>query len=73
MSDVVTLCVAHLDGISCAELPPLSDVLDPSALDALFADESACPSCVLTFEYCGYAVTVDSAVQCRFSRIGAGD
>ncbi|WP_135302326.1 HalOD1 output domain-containing protein [Haloarcula amylovorans] len=73
MSDVVTLCVAHLHGFSCAELPPLSNILDPTALDTLFADENTCSSCVLTFEYCGYAVTVDSPTQCRFSRVGASD
>jgi len=38
------------------ELPPLYEVVDPDALDALFADGQAFG--VVTFEYAGHDVTV---------------
>jgi len=39
-----------------ADLPPLYEVVDPDALDALFADDGAFG--VVTFEYAGHDVTV---------------
>ena len=38
--------------------PPLNDVIDPDALDALCADESM--NGFVVFSYCGYTVTVDA-------------
>ncbi|MFD1512764.1 HalOD1 output domain-containing protein [Halomarina rubra] len=38
--------------------PPLNDVIDPDALDALCAGESM--NGFIVFSYCGYTVTVDA-------------
>ena len=38
--------------------PPLNDVIDPDALDALCAGESM--NGFVVFSYCGYTVTVDA-------------
>ncbi|MFD1515761.1 HalOD1 output domain-containing protein [Halomarina rubra] len=38
--------------------PPLNDVVDPDALDNLF--ERTAPGGYVLFEYCGYAVRVES-------------
>ncbi|WP_247729614.1 HalOD1 output domain-containing protein [Halovivax limisalsi] len=43
--------------------PPLADVIDPDALTGLFASpttDAASGAGIVTFEYCGYEVTVDS-------------
>lgn len=47
--------IAEIEGTDPRHLPPLSERLDPDALDAL------CRSLAdgrVTFEYCGYTVTV---------------
>lgn len=61
---VVIERVAAREGTDPTHLtPPLRDVVDPDALDALCA-ESDTPGCV-AFSYCGYTVTVgiDGAVS----------
>jgi len=53
----VVEAVATAEGISPLDLSvPLATVIDTDALDALFR----CESCNVTFDYCGYRVSVDS-------------
>ncbi|MBO4247640.1 hypothetical protein IL252_07400 [Halomicrobium sp. IBSBa] len=49
------------------ELPPLYEVVDPDALDALFADGQTFG--VVTFEYAGYDVTVRADGHVEVSQI----
>lgn len=66
-SRAVVEAVAEAEGVSPAELlppeyEPLGAVVDPDALDALFADRSngtTRPSGNVSFPYCGYEVTVE--------------
>ncbi|KMT45861.1 hypothetical protein EL22_26405 [Halostagnicola sp. A56] len=67
-SQAVVEAVATAEGIPPAELcppeyEPLHDVIDPEALDALFAPRShggPRPGGTVTFTYCGYDVTVET-------------
>jgi len=63
-----TVVLSVLETVAAAErgdpvdLPPLSDTVDPEALNDLFrerAGERASPT--VTFEYCGYEVTVEGS------------
>jgi hypothetical protein len=55
----VVQLVAEREAVDATRLdPPLNDVIDPDALDALFADTTVRGS--IRFEYCGYTVHVDS-------------
>jgi len=57
-STAVVERVADLEGVDSFRLePPLNDVIDPDALDALFAGRSPTAGYV-SFEYCGYTVAV---------------
>ncbi|EMA36076.1 HalOD1 output domain-containing protein [Natronobacterium lacisalsi] len=66
-SQAVVEAVAAAEGISSEELrppeyEPLHAVVDPDALDSLFAshaDGQPRPGGAVTFEFCGYEVTVD--------------
>lgn len=60
----VVRAVAEAENASPGDLPLLSDVIDPEAFDALFADDRPGRSGVrFSFDYCGYVVTVsDDAV-----------
>jgi len=62
-SDLVLRRVADREGTELTELErPLDDVVDLEALDSLFADRidgHPRPGGTITFEYCGYTVTVD--------------
>lgn len=66
-SQAVVEAIAALEGISPAKLrppeyEPLHDVVDPEALDALFAERAggrSRPGGSVTFHYCGYEVTVE--------------
>ncbi|WP_254763800.1 HalOD1 output domain-containing protein [Natrinema marinum] len=66
-SQAVIEAVAKAEGIEPAalsppEYEPLHAVVDPAALDALFADRSngaKRPHGTVSFPFCGYAVTVD--------------
>ncbi|RQH02543.1 HalOD1 output domain-containing protein [Natrarchaeobius oligotrophus] len=57
--------VASADGVDPVDLePPLTDVVDPTALDALFEPTTKIDSSRrgrVTFRYRGYRVTVDSS------------
>jgi len=56
VSEAVLVAVAAREGVPEAELdPPLYEAIDPEALDAVFRDTSG----RISFEYCGYRVTVD--------------
>ena len=61
-SVAVVMEIAAREGADPTELaPPLNDVIDPDALDALFARSG--PADVagsVSFEYCGYRVEVRS-------------
>lgn len=55
----VVEAVAEAEQANPDDLPLLSDVIDPEALDALFDDDRVGRSGVhCSFDYCGYAVTV---------------
>lgn len=55
LSVAVCLSVAEAEGVDPVELDlPLSDVIDPDALDRLFLEESG----QVSFEYHDYEVTV---------------
>ena len=66
VSTRVIEAVAATDGRSPTELEaPLSDVIDPDALNTLFDSSDGVSQGELTFSYCGHAVTVhaDGRVQ----------
>ena len=57
----VVTAVAGRAGVDETGLPPLSEVLDPDALDRLFARPGGGPAGVpdeVRFEYCGVEVVV---------------
>lgn len=61
--EVASLCtrivreVAEKKGVDAMDLqPPLYDAINPDAMDALFGGSDG----ELTFEYCGYSVSIDS-------------
>lgn len=56
-SESVIKAVAEAEGCDPLDSPPLYEVLDPDALDALFR---GCGSCRVGFEYAGYEVVVRS-------------
>lgn len=61
-STLVVEAVAAAEDVDETDLPPLNDVTDPDALDALCAprrDGSDRVGCLVAFEYVGYTVTVD--------------
>lgn len=62
LSEAVVEAVADAEGVSPLELrPPLFEVVDPDALDKLFplpSLEQGRTEGHVTFEYCGYEVTV---------------
>lgn len=66
-SQAVVEAIATIEGVPPCELgppeyEPLHAVLDPEALDALFAgraDGTSRPRGSVSFAYCGYAITVD--------------
>ncbi|NUB91121.1 hypothetical protein HT576_08815 [Haloterrigena sp. SYSU A121-1] len=53
----VVSAVAEAEGIDPVNLPPLYNVVDPEALNALFTSDSGGVSSV-EFEYAGYSVVV---------------
>ncbi|MFB6141652.1 MAG: HalOD1 output domain-containing protein [Halosimplex sp.] len=56
---VVSAVAAHRD-VEETALPPLFEVLDPDALDALFETPGAVPQGTVTFEYAGCIVECSS-------------
>lgn len=60
----IVRAVAEAENANPGDLPLLSDVIDPEALDALFDDDRVGRSGArFSFDYCGYVVTVtDDAV-----------
>jgi hypothetical protein len=60
----VVNAVARADGTDPASLePPLNEVIDPEALDALFGSGTTAVTAQrgrVSFQYCGYDITVDS-------------
>ncbi|QLH84084.1 HalOD1 output domain-containing protein [Halosimplex pelagicum] len=66
--DCRTIVLSVLETVAAAErvdpvdLPPLSETLDPEALNGLFGPVSGDRAPVtVAFEYCGYEVTVDGS------------
>jgi len=58
VSQTVVEQVAAAEGVEPTELgPPLARSVDPDALDSVFDSDAADGS--ISFEYCGYHVTVD--------------
>ncbi|WP_049888390.1 MULTISPECIES: HalOD1 output domain-containing protein [Natrinema] len=70
-SQAVIEAVAEAEGVSPAAISPpdyqsLHAVVDPAALDALFADRSngaSRPGGTVSFSFCNYDVTVDQDGQ----------
>lgn len=63
--------VADRENVDALDLPPLNDVIDPDALDALFErPETAVDR--LTFSYHGYEVTVEGPERVQVTPL-AGD
>lgn len=61
LSQTVVMAVADAKKRAPTDLPPLHDVLDPDALDTLFADTidgRTRPGGHLTFEYCDCDVAI---------------
>lgn len=70
--EVVT-AVAGRAGVDETELPPLSDVVDPDALDRLFGrsfDDASGAPVEVGFEYSGYRVVVDGDRSVSLERCG---
>lgn len=67
LSEAVISSVAAHKGIEATELPPLYDVLDPDALDALFETSSGRADGAVTFVYAGCTVECasDGSVDVR--------
>lgn len=62
----VVKAVADREGVDAAELPPLRTVIDPDALNSLFAyatGEFPHPEGRVVFQYCGYTIVVYSDGQ----------
>lgn len=58
--------VADREGVDATELPPLGSVIDPDALNSLFAyspDGAPQSQGYVVFQYCGYSVAVHSDGQ----------
>jgi hypothetical protein len=79
-SSQVIEAIARREGISATELsPPLYDVVDTDALDALLSGESTREngSLRISFEYRGYDVSVESGnvveVSLRSAPTGSSD
>ncbi|ADB62911.1 hypothetical protein Htur_4073 (plasmid) [Haloterrigena turkmenica DSM 5511] len=53
----IVSAVAEAEGVDSIDLPPLYNVIDPEALNALFTSDSGTVSSV-EFEYAGYSVVV---------------
>lgn len=67
VTSAVASALAARENVDVDDLsPPLYDVIDPEALEALFRDTSGC----VTFQYRDYEVTVDDnyAVRVRKSQ-----
>ncbi|QFU81995.1 HalOD1 output domain-containing protein [Natronorubrum aibiense] len=63
VADMIISAVADAEGVDTLELPPLWDVIDPDALEAVFAPSNGGRFGDrigrLSFEYCSYVVTVE--------------
>ena len=57
VTEAVIGAVADEEGVSPLQLEPLATVVDPDALNALYADDR--PGVKLEFSYHGYRVSVD--------------
>jgi hypothetical protein len=70
VSMAVVEAIAHERGVDAADLrPPLYEVVDPEALDALFeaGRQNGTEAVRIEFEYAGYGVSIvtDEAVEVR--------
>jgi hypothetical protein len=61
ISEMVVSTVAQAKGVDPLELEPLYNVVDPDALDSLFASNDGQSSMELCFEMAGCEVVVDGA------------
>ena len=61
----VVEAVAQQSGVDATELPPLHDVVDPDALDALFRSTGRNPErdVQVSFDYDRYTVTISGATD----------
>lgn len=67
--------IAARDGANPSDCPPLFDVIDPDALDKLFAPTQAGSERhgKMTFQYCGYHVTVSGDRAVSLDPVNADD
>lgn len=66
MGEAVIHAIAAEEGVEPTELDsPLADVIDPDALETIFQADTG----VLTFEFCGYRVTVDHEQRVEVEKI----
>ena len=56
--------IADAGDVDPIDLPPLADVVDPDALDALFVGDGRSEGTV-RFDYCGHAVEVRASGDVR--------
>lgn len=56
--NTVVNAVAEVTDQSPLEMKPLSEVIDPDALNQLFSSRNGSSSVSLTFEYCEHVITV---------------
>ncbi len=66
----IVRAVAETEGVAPAELPLLSDVVDPEGLDTLFSGlgPAGRSSLRLSFDYCGYTVLLTDGSITLLSR-----
>ena len=57
----VVSAVANEAGLDLVELPPLNEVIDPDALNALFTSRSETTVSRICFQYAGYEVAVEGS------------
>lgn len=55
----VVSAVAEASGSDPLDLPPLADVIDPDALNTLFASRSGASEAKIRIQYAGYEVIVE--------------
>lgn len=68
-SEAITAAVAAIEDADPADLDTLYDILDPSALDALFEqkfDGTVRSGGSVSFEYAGYEVVYEAANEVEF-------
>ena len=75
-STTLLLLVSELEELSYEELPPLSDIVDPDALDTIFLpkeDGTTRLDGTVSFVYCGYDVRLHANRELVLQKRGQTD